>query len=78
MFFSAWLIRLLPADELIIWPIALGLAGAIEALGSLGMGDTFVRQIPRHLAKGEKEDASALLKTGVISNVLACAVLTVI
>jgi len=78
VFFTAWLIRLLPEDELVIWPIALGLAGAIEALGSLGMGDTFVREIPRYLAKGERDTASALLKTGVISNVLVCAVLTLV
>jgi len=78
VFFSAWLIRLLPEDELAIWPIVLVLGAAIEALGSLGMGDTFVRRIPRHLVNGEREEASALLKTGVISNLLACAVLTLI
>ncbi len=78
VFFSAWLIRLLPADELVVWPIALALGGAIEALSSLGMGDTLVRRIPRQLALGEDEDAAALLKTSIGLNIVACGVFTLV
>ncbi len=78
VFFTAWLIRLLPVEELALWPIILALAGIIEALGSLGMGDTFVRRIPRHLVNGDGDAASRLLKTGLVLNVLVCAAVTVL
>ncbi len=76
VFFTGWLLRLIPTEELAVWPIAVALAAAVEALASLGMGDTFVRRIPRYLAEGKRDDAGALLRTGVLLNVAACAVAT--
>ena len=76
VFFTGWLLRLIPTEQLAVWPIAVALAAAVEALASLGMGDTFVRRIPRHLAEGKRDEAGALLRTGLLLNIVACAVVT--
>ncbi|MGD9494950.1 MAG: lipopolysaccharide biosynthesis protein [Armatimonadota bacterium] len=78
VFFSAWLIRLLPTEELAIWPIALALGGAIEALSSLGMGDTLLRRVPRELAAGDRAGVAALLKTAVGLNLIGCVIFTLL
>ncbi|MBD3291983.1 MAG: oligosaccharide flippase family protein [Armatimonadia bacterium] len=70
--FTAWLLRVMPAEELAIWPIILAVAGIVEGLGSLGMGDTLVRRVPRYLAAEDEEAASRLLRTAVVLNVAAC------
>jgi len=69
---SAWLIRKVPPSDLALWPVAIGLGGVISALGSFGMGDFFVRVIPKLLAQGKKEEAGAVLKTGIGFNLLGC------
>lgn len=78
VFFTAWLLRLIPAEDLAIWPIALALGSAVEGLSSLGMGDTFVRRVPRYLAEGRRADAGALLRTGLLLNVLAAIAATAV
>ena len=76
VFFTGWLLRLIPAEDLGVWPIALALGAAVEGISSLGMGDTFVRRIPRYLAEGRSADAGALLRTGLLLNVVAAIIAT--
>lgn len=78
VFFTAWLLRLVPVEDLAIWPIALALAAAVEGLSSLGMGDTFVRRVPRYLAEGHKDRAGALLRTGLLLNVVVAGLVTAV
>ena len=73
--FAAWLNRLLPAKELALWPVCTSLGGVVAACASFGLGDTFVRLVPALLAKGEREAAGAVLKTGLLLNLVGCAVL---
>ncbi|NPV45548.1 MAG: oligosaccharide flippase family protein [Armatimonadetes bacterium] len=75
--FSAWLNRLLPAKELALWPVCTSIGGLVATFASFGLGDTFVRLVPSLIARGEREEASAVLRTGLLTNVLACAVLSV-
>lgn len=75
--FSAWLNRLLPAKELALWPVCTSIGGVVATFASFGFGDTFVRLVPRLIARGEHEEASAVLRTGLLANVLACALLSV-
>jgi len=76
VFFTGWLLRLIPAEDLAVWPIAIALGAAVEGLSSLGMGDTFVRRVPRYLAEGRSADAGSLLRTGLLLNVVAAIVAT--
>jgi O-antigen/teichoic acid export membrane protein len=76
--FSAWLNRLLPAKELALWPVCTSLGGVVAACASFGLSDTFVRMVPALLAKGEREAASAVLKTGLLMNLAGCAVLATV
>jgi len=72
VFFSAWLIRKVPPEELALWPIAIGLGSVVASIGSFGMGDFLVRTIPNLMARGQREEASAVLKTGLALNLLGC------
>ncbi|MHB8995581.1 MAG: lipopolysaccharide biosynthesis protein [Armatimonadota bacterium] len=75
--FAAWLNRMLPAQELAVWPLCVSLGAVVSGVASLGLGDTFVRVIPALQARGEREEASALLRTGVLLHFIACAILSV-
>jgi len=46
--FTARHLRLIPADQLAVWPIALALKATAEALVFLGMGDTSSRRVHRY------------------------------
>lgn len=76
VFFAAWLNRLLPARELALWPICASLGGAVSALSSFGLGDTFVRVVPAMIARKEHDEATRLLRSGLLVNLSACAVLS--
>ena len=78
VFFAAWLNRMLPAKDLALWPICTSLGGMVAAFASFGLGDTFVRLVPALLAKGQREEAGAILKTGLAINLAACAVMSVV
>jgi O-antigen/teichoic acid export membrane protein len=67
-FFGAWLTRLLPVKELAVWPIATQMGTLIAGLSSLGVGDLLVRRVPRMIAKGDREAAAALIRTGMLAN----------
>lgn len=75
--FAAWLNRMLPAKDLALWPICTSLGGVVAAFGSFGMGDTFVRRVPAMLARGERAEAGAILRTGLAINFVACAAISV-
>jgi len=75
--FTAWLLRLVPDWGLALWPVCISLGGAISAFGSLGMGDSFVRIVPDLIARGRRREAAALMRTGLLLNAVACAVLAV-
>lgn len=75
--FAAWLNRLLPARELAVWPICMSLGTIVSGLGSFGLGDTFVRVVPAHLAHGRRDEAGRLLRTGLLMNFVGCALLGV-
>lgn len=76
--FAAWLNRMLPARELAVWPLCVSLGGAISAVASLGMGDSFVRIIPALQARGQHPEAARHLKTGLLLNLVVCAALSVL
>lgn len=76
--FSAWLNRLLPAKELALWPVCTSLGGVVATFASFGLGDTFVRLVPAMIARGEREEASAVLRTGLLANVLSCGALATV
>lgn len=78
VFFAAWLNRILPAREMAVWPLCLSLGGVISAAASLGMGDSFVRVIPALQARGEHSEAARHLKTGLLLNLIVCALLSVL
>lgn len=75
--FAAWLNRLLPAKELAVWPICMSLGTIVSGLGSFGLGDTFVRVVPAHIARGRRDEAGRLLRTGLLMNLVACGLLAV-
>lgn len=77
VFCFAWLNRLMSPGDLAIWPICMSLGGVLSAIGSFGLGDTFVRIVPARLARGERNEALRLLRTGLLINLLACALLSV-
>ena len=76
--FSAWLYRVVPEHGIALWPIALSAGGAISALGSFGVGDSFVRVVPDLIARGREHEAAAMLRTGILLNALGCAALSVV
>jgi O-antigen/teichoic acid export membrane protein len=78
VFFSAWLIRKVPPEQLALWPIAIGLGSVVASIGSFGMGDFLVRVIPNLLARGQREEASAVLKTALVLNFLGCIAATIL
>ena len=71
VFLSAWLIHQVPADDLALWPLVIGIASIIVGLSSLGLGDYLVRVVPKLVASGEKEGAGRVLRTGLLMNVVA-------
>ncbi len=73
--FSAWLVRSLPAKELSIWPVWLGLSGILQALSQLGMRDTFVRLVPQALREGRDADAARILRCGLFANLVMASLL---
>lgn len=78
VFFAAWLNRLLPARELALWPLCISLGAAVAAIASFGLGDTFIRLVPALIARGERDEAARLLKTGLLVNLGACLALSVV
>jgi O-antigen/teichoic acid export membrane protein len=75
--FAAWLNRMLPAQELAVWPLCISLGAVISGVASLGLGDTFIRVIPALRASEKAEEAAGLLRTGLLLNLLACIILSV-
>ncbi len=76
VFFSAWLNRMLPEKELALWPICTSVGAVVSAVSSFGMGDSFLRLVPALIVTGERAQASGILKTGLLINLLACAILS--
>ena len=76
-FSSAWLNRKLDPEQLALWPLTLALSGLVASISSFGTGDSFVRIVPRLLARKRRRAAGAFLKTGLLINLGACALLSV-
>ncbi len=64
--FAAWFARHLPADELAMWPICVTLASIVHPLSNLGTHTAFMRSIPKLLARGEREEASRMLRAALM------------
>jgi len=75
-FSSAWLNRKLDKQELALWPLTLALSGLVASIGSFGTGDSFVRVVPRLVARKRTRAARAFLKTGLLINLGACVLLS--
>jgi len=66
--FSAWLARNLPSAELSLWPICIVLAAFVEVIGSMGMGNLFVRVIPSLIERNRTQEVAAMLRVGLAIN----------
>ncbi len=64
--FAAWFARHLPADELAMWPVCVTLASIVHPLSNLGTHTSFMRSIPKLLARSEREEASRLLRGALL------------
>lgn len=64
--FAAWFARHLPADELSMWPVCVTLASIAHPLSNLGTHTSFMRSIPKLLARGEDQEAARMLRAGLL------------
>ncbi len=71
VFLSAWLIRKVPAEDLALWPLVIGLSGVLGGFSCVGVGDYLVRVVPKLVASDEPEGAGRLLRGGLVLNLLA-------
>ncbi len=76
--FSAWLARNLPSAELSLWPVCITLAAIVQVFSGFGISDLFVRLVPSLLQDKKREEAGALLRSGLALNGIAAVLLTTV